>query len=79
MAAVLAIYIIYTLLIKITSNYVCEFWSMDWAHVIPIALFVLLERMMVAYLFDWYMAKSTKVKSQMKTCIERMYTKSSKA
>ena len=71
----ITVFVVYTFVIKFASNYVCEFWTMQWIHIIPMSLFGFCEGLLVAYLFNWYVAKSCKVRDQMQRCIERIYSK----
>lgn len=73
--AVLGMFVVYTILVKLTSNVVCQFWTMQWIHIIPMSLFGLCEGFLVSYLFNWYVSKSSKVRDQMQRCIERIYSK----
>lgn len=69
---ILLLFAIYSVLLKFVANSVCEFWTVGWSSVLGNLSFFFIEGLIVYSLFQNYVYKSTKVRNQMKRCIERL-------
>lgn len=54
---ILAMFSAYTFLLKYLSDYVCEFWVLQWSSVLSHMFQFVLEGIFIAKFFDWYYKK----------------------
>lgn len=69
---ILLLFSVYSLILKFTADQVCEFWTLAWHKVLLHLSVYAFEGLMVCSVFGWYVGKSSKVRNQMKLCIERL-------
>jgi hypothetical protein len=60
---ILALFTVYSIVLKCVADNVCEFWTMTWASVLGNLLVFALEGTVVCGIFNWYVGRSTKVRT----------------
>ena len=69
---ILVLFSIYSILLKFVADSVCEFWTLGWSSVLGNLSFFFIEGMVVYGVFQTYVSKSSRVRNQMRRCIERL-------
>lgn len=60
---ILGLFSVYSIILKMVADNVCEFWTLAWLSVLGNLFVFALEGVVVFGTFNWYVGRSTKVRS----------------